>query len=110
VIAPPPTSTPAGRHHRAAAARAPVAVLNNSTISGLAAQVASELRAKKWNVAVVGNLQRVTPVTTVYFPAGRKSAARHLAHDFGQIKRVLPNSAGGFHTAHLTLVVTRDWS
>jgi hypothetical protein len=105
----PPASSP---HHRPSAltARAPVTVLNNSRITGLAASVASELRAKRWNVIAVGNLQHLTPETTLYYPPGERAAARHLAHDFGQIQRIVPNSAGGFDTAHLTLVVTRNWS
>jgi hypothetical protein len=115
--APSPTASASGallvpthRHPSLASARAPVAVLNNSRITGLAAQAAEQLRAKQWNVIAIGNLQQLTPETTVYFPPGRKLAAEHLAHDFGQIRRVLPNSAGGFHARHLTLVVTRDWS
>lgn len=93
-------------------AMAPVQVLNNSTISGLAARVAGELEGKGWHVSSVGNFQGLVPVTTVYFAPGQRAAADHLEREFDSIRRVLPGGSGGVHPpGHgLTLVVTRDWS
>jgi hypothetical protein len=95
-----------------ATAMAPVVVLNNSTITGLAAQVASELRAKGWHVNSVGNQQAVIPETTLYYGSGERAAALHLAKQFSQIQRVRSAAAAGISSygSNLTLVVTRDWT
>jgi len=92
-------------------AMAPVVVLNNSTISGLAAQVASELRSKGWHIKSVGNQQGIIPVTTLYFASGERAAALHLASEFSQIQRVRSAAQAGItsYGNNLTLVVTRDW-
>jgi hypothetical protein len=91
---------------------APVHVLNNSTISGLAARVASELRGKHWTIKAVGNLQGAVPETTVYYAAGERAAAQHLAREFHSIRRVATAQSAHLpsHGAGLTLVVTRDWA
>ena len=52
----------------------PVVVLNETRIRGLAADVAGDLRAKGWTVTGVGNWQGAIPETTVYYPAGQRSA------------------------------------
>lgn len=109
--APPSSSAvPGAGEHRTA--MAPVQVLNNSTISGLAARVAGELDGKGWRVSGVGNLQGVVPVTTVYFARGQRAAAEHLKREFPSIGRVLPAGAGHVQppSQGLTLVLTRDWS
>jgi cytoskeletal protein RodZ len=93
-------------------AMAPVVVLNNSRITGLAAQVASELRAKGWQINSVGNQQAVIPETTLYYGDGKRAAALHLAKQFTQIRRVRSATAAGIsgYGSNLTLVVTRDWT
>jgi hypothetical protein len=112
-----PTSAPTTAPTHAAVpvdlnAMASVKVLNNSTVSGLAARVANELRGKHWKITSVGNLQGVVPETTVYYPAGERAAAKHLAREFTSIRRVAPATSAslGSHGRGLTLVVTRDWS
>ena len=67
----------------------PVVVLNETRIRGLAADVASDLRAKGWTVTGVGNWQGAIPETTVYYPAGQRSRALRLAADVGA-NRVRP--------------------
>jgi LytR cell envelope-related transcriptional attenuator len=94
-------------------ARAPLTVLNNSKIRGLAQQVAVSVRAKGWQVVLVGNFAGRLPVTTVYYTPGnlaQQRAAEQLAREFPRIARVFPRYAGLPPTpAGIVLVVTRDW-
>jgi hypothetical protein len=89
---------------------APVSVLNNSRIHGLAHHVAAEVESRGWTIGAVGNLQGRVAETTVFYPPSGFAAAEHLAHDFGQIQRLEPQSEGGLHSADLVLVVTRFWT
>ncbi|CAB0615705.1 hypothetical protein CIP107550_02004 [Corynebacterium diphtheriae] len=58
----------------------PVRVLNNSTVQGLAAQVADTLRSHGIDVVEVGNLpDAVVPETTVFYPAGHQAQAQKIA-------------------------------
>jgi hypothetical protein len=104
-VAPPPRTT--------AAARAPLTVLNNSTIRGLADRAAAEAQNRGWQVAQVGNFAGRLAATTVYFTPGDsagEAAARELAREFPQIDQVLPRYAGLPPTpAGIVLVVTRTW-
>jgi hypothetical protein len=106
----PPTTTVAPRP---TTARAPLTVLNNSTISGLGERVAGEAQARGWPVAQVGNFAGRLPATTVYYDPGnaaQEAAARQLARDFPQVEKVLPRYAGLPPTpAGIVLVVTKDW-
>ncbi|HTW21274.1 MAG TPA: LytR C-terminal domain-containing protein [Mycobacteriales bacterium] len=90
-------------------AKAPVQVLNNSRLTGLAHQVAGEIESKGWHVGVIGNLQGVISETTVYYSAGNKAAAKHLAREFAEVRRVEPNSDVGLTQTGITLVITADW-
>jgi LytR cell envelope-related transcriptional attenuator len=105
-VAPPARTTPA-------AARAPLTVLNNSTIRGLADRAAGEAQNRGWQIAQVGNFAGRLAATTVYFTPGDaagQAAARELAREFPQIDQVLPRYAGLPPTpAGIVLVVTRDW-
>ena len=56
-------------------------MLNQTSRAGLAGVVADRLRAKGWNVSVVGNFHGVVPATTVYYPPGQEDAARVAADD-----------------------------
>jgi hypothetical protein len=90
-------------------AMAPVQVLNNSRITGLAHDVAASVQERGWHVVLIGNLQGLIAETTVYYAPGQHAAAVHLAHDFPAIRRVEPNSAAGLDGSGITLVLTRDW-
>jgi hypothetical protein len=108
--APPPSATPT----RTSAARAPITVLNNSVIHGLADRAATEVQSRGWQVQQVGNFAGRLAVTTVYYTpgdAGQESAARELAREFSQVAAVLPRYEGLPPTPPgLVLVVTKDWS
>jgi hypothetical protein len=95
-------------------ARAPLTVLNNSTIPGLADRAAAAAERRGWRVAQVGNFAGRLPATTVYYTSGNAAeerAARQLAAEFPQIGQVLSRYAGLPPTpAGIVLVVTRDWS
>jgi hypothetical protein len=75
-VPPPPPVTQAG------AAKVPVRVYNNSTITGLAVKAADEVRANGWTVEGTGNYSQGTiPTTTVYFRPGtdEEASAKELA-------------------------------
>lgn len=105
---PPPATSPAGL------ARAPLTVLNNSTVAGLADRAAADAQRRGWSVAQVGNFAGRLPVSTAYYTPGdaaSERAARQLAVEFPQVGQVLPRYAGLPPTpAGVVLVVTRDWS
>jgi len=111
-VAPPPPR-PSTTPPRTVAARAPLTVLNNSTISGLADRAAAQAQSRGWQVAQVGNFAGRLAVTTVYYTPGDsagQAAANELAKEFPQIERVLPRYAGLPPTpAGIVLVVTKDW-
>ena len=65
----------------AAAARGPVRVYNNSTVTGLAARAANDFRADGWQVGQVANYSSGNiPTSTVYYRPGtaEQSAATVL--------------------------------
>lgn len=114
-VAPPPRTTAApAPPSRPAIARAPLTVLNNSVIRGLADRAATAVQSRGWRVAQVGNFAGQLPATTVYYTpgnAGEEAAARQLAREFPQVSQVLPRYAGLPPTpAGIVLVVTKDWS
>lgn len=83
------TRTTPARRTVAARPRAPVVVLNNTRIDGLAAQTAQHLEQLGWHVRATGNFQGLIPRDTVYFPAGLRRQARRLAKVLDN-PRVLP--------------------
>jgi hypothetical protein len=110
------TASVAARHRtehlatsKSTTATAPVTVLNNSRRTGLAHAAATQIHSKGWKIHTVGNLQGLTPESTVYYAPGHAAAAKHLAHDFSSVQRVEPNHAGHIHGSALTLVVTAAW-
>ncbi|HEY6749415.1 MAG TPA: LytR C-terminal domain-containing protein [Mycobacteriales bacterium] len=113
-VAPPPAATAAPTPTRTTAARAPLTVLNNSLIRGLADRAATTVQSRGWQVAQVGNFAGQLPATTVYYSpgnAGEEAAARELAREFPKVSQVLPRYAGLPPTpAGIVLVVTKDWS
>jgi hypothetical protein len=104
----PPASPPA-----TSAARAPLTVLNNSTIRGLADRAAAQVQDRGWQVAQVGNFAGRLAVTTAYYTPGDaagQAAALELAREFPQVDQVLPRYAGLPPTpAGIVLVVTKNW-
>jgi hypothetical protein len=106
------TSAPAGHKKtgQGAQLRASIAivVLNQTVRAGLAATVATQLRAKGWTVSGVGNFRGVVPATTVYYPAGHEAAAAAAARSLPTPPRVLPRF-GNLSLSRLTVVVTTNY-
>jgi hypothetical protein len=73
-----------------------VVILNNTTITGLAARASAELQAAGWTVTDTRNYQNNIASTAAYYdPADPVSeqAARDLANQFPWILRVVPRFA-----------------
>lgn len=111
-----PGSTPAPGAGGAAADQTaakwvPVRIYNNSTIHGLAARAADELRANGWNVVEVGNYPYgVIATTTAYYTPGtdEETAARSLAAAFGM--KVEPRFDGIQNASPgVIVIVTNDY-
>jgi LytR cell envelope-related transcriptional attenuator len=108
------TSSPAATHKAktdpAGALRASVGlvVLNETARSGLAATVATRLRAKGWTVSAVGNFRGAVPATTVYYPVGKEAAANAAAKSLPTPPRVLPRF-GNLSETRLTVIVTTNY-
>jgi hypothetical protein len=89
-----------------------VRVYNNSTIRGLAARAARDLRAAGWTVVEVGNYARGTiPTTTAYYQEGtdQRADAEALGTQFGM--RVEPRFPGIANAGPgLVVIVTNDYS
>ncbi|MEO8107815.1 MAG: LytR C-terminal domain-containing protein [Actinomycetes bacterium] len=71
----------------------PVYVFNQTTISGLAAEIGGALDSAGWNVVGVDNWIGRVPSDTVYYYPGDRAAAGRLSKDFPEIARVWPASA-----------------
>jgi hypothetical protein len=119
VSAPPTTTTtttttttaPPGDGNGEPAKSVPVIVLNNSTIKGLAAKAADDLRADGWQVVATGNYSATNvPTTTVYFRPGtdEEAAARALAAGFGlQVEARIAGIRS--QPAGVVVIVTSDY-
>ncbi|MHB8342298.1 MAG: LytR C-terminal domain-containing protein [Mycobacteriales bacterium] len=89
--------------------RAPVVVLNDTSITGLAARVAARLRAAGWVVPWIGNLADRVPETTVYYDADQRRAGEVLLRAGLGVRAALPRQPWLASTGTLILVVTRDY-
>ena len=109
--APAPAAPQAGTGGGNAAARGPVRVYNNSTVTGLAARAANDFRADGWQVGQVANYSAgVIPTSTVYYRPGtaEQSAASSIASEFGL--RSEPRFSGiDDATPGLIVIVTNDY-
>ncbi len=88
--------------------KVPVVVLNQTGISGLAAQFQKELEAGGWTVAGIDDFRGNVPATTVYFPPGMRPAAKALMEQFPQIGRIRP-AFSGISTTQLTVILGKDF-
>ena len=82
----------------------PVAVLNNTTIQGLAATYSAKVRSAGWTTVTIGNWRGSIAGNTVYFPPQLEAQARVLADDL-DISRVLP-SVAPMRTDRLTIILS----
>ena len=83
---------------------APVSVLNNTTIQGLAATFSAKVRAAGWTDVTVGNWRGSIGGNTVYYPPQLEEQAKLLGEDLG-IGRVLPSIAP-MRTDRLTIILS----
>jgi hypothetical protein len=94
-----------------AIAKEPVRVYNNSTIKGLAARAAEDVKAQGWPVEAVANYpQGRIPASTVYYRPGtpEEASAQALGRALGV--RVEPRFAGLTEaTPGLILIVTNNY-
>lgn len=82
----------------------PVAVFNNSTVSGLAGRVATQASDLGWQVVGSDNWYGTIPASTVYYPPQLAKAGKQLALDLG-IHRTMP-SVSPMRLDRLTLILT----
>ena len=82
---------------------APVSVLNNTTIQGLAATYSVKVRNAGWSDVRVGNWRGSIAGNTVYFPPQFAEQAKLLGNDLG-IERILPSFAP-MRTDRLTIIL-----
>ena len=106
-----PTATPTPQKPRKPAiqrGKVFVEVYNNTSISGLAGDVADRATDVGWQVVGSDNWVGTIPANTVYFPPRLKAAGRQLALDLG-IRRVQP-AVGAMKLDRLTVVLTAPLS
>lgn len=82
---------------------APVSVLNNTTIQGLAATYSAKVREAGWSNVTIGNWRGSIAGNTVYFPPQLEDQAKLLGKDLG-IGRILPSIAP-MRTDRLTIIL-----
>jgi hypothetical protein len=101
---PPPNGQPT-------AAKPPVRVYNNSTISGLAAKATDDVKRSGWDVAETGNYsQGQIPTTTVYYRPGTDE--EESAKALGAIMQARVEARfDGIEAAHagIIVIVTNDY-
>jgi hypothetical protein len=102
---PTPTPTPAPTP---LAAKASVIILNQSGVSGLAAQVRDRLQAGGWTVTGIDDFRGNVPATTVYYPPGLQAAAKALMAQFPEIGRIRP-AFSGISATQLTVILSKDF-
>jgi hypothetical protein len=81
-----------------------VEVFNNSSVSGLAGQVAGQAAHAGWQVVGSDNWYGTIPASTVYFPPRLAKAGHQLALDLG-IHRTMP-SVAPMRLDRLTVILT----
>ena len=81
-----------------------VEVFNNSSVTGLAGQVAAKASQIGWQVVGSDNWYGTIPATTVYYPKRLEKAAKLLALDLG-IQRTAP-AVDPMRLDRLTVILT----
>jgi hypothetical protein len=82
----------------------PVAVLNNTTIQGLAATYSAKVRSAGWANVTIGNWRGSISGNTVYFPPQLEQQAKVLGDDL-DIGRIMPSIAP-MRTDRLTIILS----
>ncbi len=111
--APPPASAATSAPSSAApttsgaAGDVDVRVLNNSNVSGLAADTAATLTSEGWTITETGNYSASqVPSTTVYFgsASGAQAAAREIAQQIGATAESRPATLSEFGDGVIVMV------
>jgi hypothetical protein len=84
--------TDEGRHGAVVPADVDVAVLNGTSIPGLAVKVGDDVKANEFKLGKVAESPRPYQQTVVMFAPGQQRAARRVAHDLG-VKPLQPIDA-----------------
>ncbi len=82
-------------------------VLNNSDVSGLAAETAATLTAEGWTVTDTGNYAETqVPATTVYYgtASGAQAAAQQIAQQLGATTAARPAALSTFGDGVIVMV------
>lgn len=82
-------SAPAPKAGAVVPADVSVAVLNGTSVPGLAAKVGDDIRVNGFKLGAVSNSQKQYDQTVVMYQRGQKRGARSVAHDLG-VKPVQP--------------------
>lgn len=85
---------------------APVEVLNQTAVTGLAARASTALQQLGWTVTRVDNADLGTTATTVYVPSGLGEAGESLLRAVPQVTRARP-AFEGLPADALTLVLAQ---
>ena len=96
----------------ATGAKLPLIVLNNTTVTKLAAEARTTFEAGGWTVTRIGNLQNDILSTCAYYDpavAGAQAAADALRAQFPAIKRVAPKFAE-LPAGPIVVVLTPDYT
>lgn len=86
----------------------PVTVLNGTRRTGLAARVATELKAKGWTVVSIGNWRGTGIDTTTVFVDGRDDAAVTMRRDLPAADAT-EQPIGAMRTNRITVVLMDDY-
>jgi hypothetical protein len=112
----PPAPVPTTTSPSPSASRTPevyptarVLVLNNSTVTGLAARTADRVRNAGFDVRGVGNLHGGYDQTTIFYRPGNREQASLLAKRLRGYQAVQPAPAGLPGRASVTLVVVGEF-
>jgi hypothetical protein len=95
-----------------AVAKLPLVVLNNTTVTGLAATARGRFEAGGWTVTSIGNLRGNILSTCAYYDPSQPSAraaALALQAQFPSIRRVAPKFAE-LPAGPIVVVLTADYS
>lgn len=90
--------------------RSPVAILNSTTVPGLAASAQQMLQEGGWEVPATDNYSGELSETTIFYPEeAMRESAEALAAQFPEIGAVEPTIAG-LTRQRLVLILTDDWA
>jgi hypothetical protein len=103
-----PAATPSPTDAASRLRETQVVVLNETAVRGLGSTAAELLRAKGWDVPLIGNFRGTVATTTVYYPPGGRAAAAAVAADLPGPDRIRERFANLSRT-RLTVILAPDF-